>query len=56
MLMIKLIRWILVYICFRENNYEEKWKIMKYFFFNKDWYDEIDFMYVMFFICYIIVL
>lgn len=46
--MIKSIRWILVYIRPRENNHEEKWKIMKHSLFNKDRHDEIDSMHVTF--------
>lgn len=52
--MIKSIRWILVYIRPRENNHEEKLKIMKHSLFNKDRHDEIDSMPVTFFIRYII--
>lgn len=52
--MIKSIRWILVYIRPRENNHEEKWKIMKHSLFNKDRHDEIVSMHVTFFIRYII--
>lgn len=46
--MIKSIRWILVYIRPRENNHEEKWKIMKHSLFNKNRHDEIDSMHVTF--------
>lgn len=48
--MIKSIRWIIVYIRPRENNHEEKWKIMKPSLFNKNRHDEIDSMHVTFFI------
>lgn len=47
--MIKSIRWIIVYIRPRENNHEEKWKIMKPSLFNKNRHDEIDSMHVTFF-------